>query len=134
MLTFNGDGKFLTKTVLSGEWVEAVKQADLLASITEYLKKTYPNAVFVSGEKVFKNTVVSYVLKLKTESQNLTLKFDANGKIASILAENLNKTELKETELPESIKTYLSKLGTYTFVNARKIAIGTSQYFWLLLK
>ena len=134
LLTFNGDGKFLTKTVLSGEWVEAVKQADLLASITEYLKKTYPNAVFVSGEKVFKNTVVSYVLKLKTESQNLTLKFDANGKIASILAENLNKTELKETELPESIKTYLSKLGTYTFVNARKIAIGTSQYFLVIVK
>lgn len=134
LLTFNADGKLLTRAVLSGELKEVIKESDLLAAVKEYIKKMYPNAVFVSGEKITKNTVVSFVIKLKTEQQNLTLKFDANGKIASILAENLNKIDLTESELPEAIKTYLSKLGTFTFVNARKLGLGTAQYYLVVVK
>ena len=134
LLTFNGDGKLLNRTVLGGELKEIIKESDLIAAIKEYIKKTYPNAVFVSGEKITKNTVVSFVIKLKTDAQNLTLKFDGNGKIVSILAENLNKTELTESDLPDAIKTYLSKMGTYTFVNARRLGLGTAQYYLVIVK
>jgi hypothetical protein len=134
LLIFNAEGKLLSKDAMGSEQSEPVKEADLLAPIKEFIKKNYPNTTFISAEKYTKNNSVTFIVKLKKDSQLITLKFDGNGKNQSAFLETNNNITLKELELPEAIKKYLANLRAFTFVNAQKNGEEGSQYYLVVVK
>ncbi len=134
-IKFDAEGKIL-ESKKAGIPESIIKETDLLADITNYLKANYAGHKFISAKKYELNGKVYFEVKIKTSAgSTIELKFDGTGKIIVTATNGHVVTIIKETELLPNIATYLkTKYVSYTLISAVKIAKNGVLYYELKIK
>ncbi len=134
-IKFDADGKVLSQKK-GGISEQAIKESELLSSISTYLKANYSEYKFISAKKYEVDKKTYFEVKIKNSTGGtIDLKFDSDGKILIINSNGQSTSIIKESELLPGIISYLkSKYTIYTLISAKKVSKNGVIYYEVKVK